>query len=72
MLFFYVANYYTSHSFQCSPFFQSYLKEFDELPMKSLVLKQLVEWAKHIPHFLDLKVEDQVLKHFNSVALISC
>lgn len=40
--------------------FQNYIKEFDELPMKSMVLKQLVEWAKHIPHFTDLKIEDQV------------
>lgn len=28
---------------------------------KKKMLHQLVEWAKHVPHFTDLKIDDQVL-----------
>nr|AID52845.1 ultraspiracle [Tigriopus japonicus] len=29
-------------------------------PNKRKMLQQLVEWAKHIPHFTDLKIEDRI------------
>jgi hypothetical protein len=37
-----------------------FVNDLDNKTTKEKMLRQLVEWAKHIPHFSDLKVEDQV------------
>ena len=38
----------------------AFVQDLDNKNTKEKMLRQLVEWAKHIPHFQDLKVDDQV------------
>ena len=37
-----------------------FVNDLDNKTTKEKMLRQLIEWAKHIPHFSDLKVDDQV------------
>ncbi len=41
-----------------------FVNDLDNKTTKEKMLRQLVEWAKHIPHFTDLKTEDQVRRLF--------
>ena len=37
-----------------------FVNDLDNKTTKEKMLRQLIEWAKTIPHFSDLKVDDQV------------